>query len=83
MARPKHTQAHLPRTVSKNQSEFFKKRTRDQMKYYMDSKLIEVGVDPSNVIYRWKTEDKGRSELWTISAYWGESRCKIEAGEPL
>ena len=50
MATPKHTQAHLTRTVPKDQSEFFKKRTRDSMEYYMGAKLIEVGVDPKNWI---------------------------------
>lgn len=77
----KHTQAHLSRTVPKNQSEFFKQRTRQQMEYYMGAKLLEVGVDPQTTTYRWKTEDKGSSEEWTVSAYWGESRQKLEAEE--
>ena len=54
MAKP--TQAHLPKRVNPNQSEFFKQRTRDQMEYYMGAKLIEVGVDPKSAIYRWSIE---------------------------
>jgi len=81
MAKPKHTQAHLSRTVPKNQSEFFKQRTRDSMTYYMGAKLIEVGVNPKNTIYRWKTEVDGGNEIITVSAYWGETREKIEAEE--
>ena len=81
MAKPKHTQAHLSRTVPKNQSAFFKKRTRDSMTYYMGAKLIEVGVNPKNTIYRWKTEIDGGNEIITVSAYWGETREKIEAEE--
>ncbi|PSN13487.1 hypothetical protein C7271_22475 [filamentous cyanobacterium CCP5] len=77
----KHTQAHLSRTVPKNQSEFFKQRTRQKMEYYMGAKLLEVGVDPETTIYRWKAEDKGSSEEWTVSAYWGDSREKLEAEE--
>ncbi|HEY9877189.1 MAG TPA: hypothetical protein V6D29_01975 [Leptolyngbyaceae cyanobacterium] len=79
----KHTQAHMSRTVPKAQSEFIKQRTRSQMEYYMGAKLIEVGVNPKSAIYRWATEDKGSNEVWTYSAYWGESREKIEAGESL
>jgi hypothetical protein len=81
MAKPKHTQAHLSRKVPKNQSEFFKQRTRDSMEYYMGAKLIEVGVNPKNTIYRWTSEIEGSQEVITVSAYWGESREKIEAAE--
>lgn len=77
----KHTQAHLSRTLPKNQSEFTKQRTRSQMEYYMGAKLIEVGVNPKQAIYRWKSEDKGSSEVWTYSAYWGDSKAKVEAEE--
>jgi hypothetical protein len=83
MAKPKHTQAHLSRSIPKGQSEFFKKRTRSSMEYYMGAKLIEVGVNPKNTIYRWTSEIKGDKEVITCSAYWGESRQKIEAGEGL
>ncbi|WP_035984675.1 hypothetical protein [Leptolyngbya sp. KIOST-1] len=81
MAQPRHTQAHLSRTVPKGQSEFFKKRTRDSMEYYMGAKLLEVGVNPKNTVYRWTSEIKGSQEVITVSAYWGESREKLEAEE--
>ncbi len=81
MAQPKHTQAHLSRAIPKGQSEFFKKRTRDSMEYYMGAKLIEVGVNPKNTIYRWTSEIKGTKEVISVHAYWGESRKKIEAEE--
>lgn len=77
----KHTQAHLSRTIPKTQSEFLKQRTRTQMEYYMGAKLIEVGVNPKVAIYRWATEDKGSNEVWTYSAFWGDSREKVERGE--
>lgn len=77
----KHTQAHMSRTVPKSQAEFFKQRTRNQMEYYMGAKLIEVGVNPKSAIYRWTTEEQGSNEVWTYSAYWGDSREKIEAEE--
>ncbi|MBD1914737.1 MULTISPECIES: hypothetical protein [Cyanophyceae] len=81
MPQSKHTQAHLSRTVPKDQSEFFKKRTRDSMEYYMGAKLLEVGINPKNTVYRWKSEIKGSQEEITISAYWGDSREKLEAEE--
>lgn len=81
MATPKHTQAHLSRTVPKHQSEFFKQRTRSSMEYYMGAKLLEVGVNPKNTIYRWSSTIQGEQEVITISAYWGESRRKLEGGE--
>lgn len=74
----KHTQAHLSRTIPKNQPEFLKDRTKQQMEYYMGAKLLEVGVNPKIAIYRWATEDKGNNEVWTYSAYWGESKEKME-----
>ncbi|MDB9524474.1 hypothetical protein PN498_00615 [Oscillatoria sp. CS-180] len=81
MPKPKHTQAHLSRTVLKNDSPFKKKRTRDSMTYYMGAKLIEVGVNPKKTIYRWKTEIQDDKEVITVSAYWDEMREKIEAEE--
>lgn len=77
----KHTQAHITKNVPKNQHEFYKNRIRTQTEYYMGAKLLEVGVNPKIAIYRWKIEDDGRNEKWTYSAYWGESREKIEAEE--
>jgi hypothetical protein len=51
------------------------------MEYYMGAKLLEVGVNPKNTIYRWSSAMKGDQEVITISAYWGESRRKIEGVE--
>lgn len=81
MPKSKHTQAHLSRTVQKNESAFQKQRTRDSMTYYMGAKLLEVGVNPKKTIYRWKSEVEGDQETITVSAYWGETREKIEAEE--
>jgi hypothetical protein len=81
MPQPKHTQAHLSRAIPKGESEFSKKRTRDSMEYYMGAKLLEVGVNPKNTIYRWTSEIKGTKEVISIHAYWGASREKIEAEE--
>ncbi|MEM9162879.1 MAG: hypothetical protein AAGC54_07400 [Cyanobacteria bacterium P01_F01_bin.4] len=79
MAKP--TQAHITKMIPKGQSEFFKQRTFTQTEYYMGAKLIEVGVNPKIAIYRWTREDKGAKEAWTYSAYWGESREKVEKEE--
>lgn len=78
----KHTQAHISKTISKSESAFLRDRTLKQTEYYMGAKLLEVGVNPNKgVIYRWQTLDKGNSEEWIYSAYWGDSREKIEAEE--
>ena len=80
MAKP--TQAHISKVIPKQESELFRQRTLKQTEYYMGAKLLEVGVNPNKgVIYRWKTVDKGDKQEWTYSAYWGESREKIEAEE--
>ncbi|MEM7795241.1 MAG: hypothetical protein AAF579_12440 [Cyanobacteria bacterium P01_C01_bin.118] len=81
MARQKPTQAHITKLIPKSQSAFLKARTKKQTEYYMGAKLIEVGVNPDKAIYRWKILDKGPKEEWTYSAYWGDSREKIESEE--
>ncbi len=81
MVRKKPTQAHITKLISKSQSEFLKARTKKQTEYYMGAKLIEVGINPDQAIYRWKVVDKGLKEEWTYSAYWGDSKEKIEAAE--
>ena len=73
----KHTQAHITRTIESNKSDFFKTRTKEQMHYYMGAKLIEIGIEPKSVLYRWSMELKGNSEVWTYSAYWGDSKDKL------
>ncbi|MGI8936396.1 hypothetical protein [Leptolyngbya sp. BC1307] len=78
----KHTQAHISKTLPKNESAFTRDRTLKQTEYYMGAKLLEIGVNPNKgVIYRWSTVDKGNSEEWTYSAYWGDSREKLESEE--
>jgi hypothetical protein len=44
------------------------------MEYCMGAKLIEVGVDPKAVIYRWTAKEVGDYQEWTYSAYWGDSQ---------
>jgi hypothetical protein len=73
----KHTQAHLPRTIEKYLPPNVKEMEKRKMEYYMGAKLLEVGVDPKLPIYRWTKEDKGDREVWTYSAYWGDSKERI------
>jgi hypothetical protein len=73
----KHTQAHITRTIASNKPDFFKTRTKEQMHYYMGAKLIEIGIEPKAVLYRWSMEAKGNNEVWTYSAYWGDSKDKL------
>lgn len=80
----KHTQAHMSKTIEKYRSEAAKEMAKKQMEYYMGAKLIEIGVEPKSAIYRWTLEEKGSSEVWTYSAYWGDSKEKVlreEAGQ--
>jgi hypothetical protein len=73
----RHTQAHMSRSISKNKPDAFKDMTKNQMEYYMGAKLIEIGVNPKSAIYRWSVETKGNDELWTYSAYWGDSKEQL------
>ena len=79
MAKP--TQAHLERTVNKNDPLEVRQQTLSQMQYYMGAKLIEVRVDPQAVMYRWSIENQEDLQICTLSAFWGESRKKILSGE--
>ena len=82
MSRP--TQAHLDRTIKKDQPLAVKQKTLSQMQYYMGAKLIEVGVDPQSVTYRWMVKDKDSEQVCILSAFWGESQEKLLSGkEPL
>ena len=80
-AMAKHTQAHLTRTLNKNQPWDLKQRTKSQMEYYMGAKLLEIGVDPQSAIYRWSVEAKDGEEAWTYSAFWGESKEQLLSGK--
>jgi hypothetical protein len=64
----------MSRTIAKNKSSEAKDLTKRQMEYYMGAKLIEIGVNPKSAIYRWSSETKGNNEVWTYSAYWGDSK---------
>lgn len=77
----KSTQAHLSRTVNKNQPLELRHKTLSQMQYYMGAKLIEVGVDPQSVMYRWSVKNQEDEQICTLSAFWGESRTKLLSGE--
>ena len=77
----RHTQAHLNRTIKKDQAWALKERTFHQMEYYMGAKLIEIGVNPKSAIYRWSVKRKNGSQIWTYSAYWGESKERLLSGE--
>lgn len=73
----RHTQAHMSRTLDKNQPSGVKDMTKRQMEYYMGAKLLEIGVDPQLAILRWSLETKGNKEVWTCSAYWGDSKDQL------
>ncbi len=78
----KHTQAHLTRTIDIDQPTALKQRTFHQMEYYMGAKLIEIGVDPKSAVYRWSVSRKDNQQVWTIKAYWGESKENL-SNQPL
>ena len=80
----RHTQAHLDRKIKKNLPLEVRKQTLSQMKYYMGAKLIEVGIDPQAVMYRWSVKNLEDEQICTLSAYWGESKERLLSGkEPL
>ena len=80
---PKSTQAHLSRTVKKDQPLALRQKTLSQMQYYMGAKLIEVGIDPQSelITYRWSVKNQDNEQICTLSAFWGESRQKLLSGE--
>ena len=49
----KSTQAHLSVTLTKNLSLAHKEQKRKQKEYYMGAKLIEIGLNPQQAVYRW------------------------------
>lgn len=73
----RHTQAHMSRSINKSRPDAAKDMTKRQMEYYMGAKLLEIGVEPKSAIYRWSLETKGNDEVWTYSAYWGESKDQL------
>ena len=78
---PKPTQAHLERTVNKNDPLEVRQKTLSQMQYYMGAKLVEVRVNPQAVMYRWSIENRDDQQICTLSAFWGNSKQKILSGE--
>lgn len=74
----KHTQAHMTRKMPLKQSKFLRERTLDQMEYYMGAKLLEIGVDPKSAVYRWSRAVEGDREVVTYSAYWGDSKERLD-----
>ena len=78
---PKPTQAHLDRTIDKKQPLEIRQKTLSQMSYYMGAKLLEVGIDPQAVTYRWSVKDQKKEQICTLSAFWGSSRKKLLSGE--
>jgi hypothetical protein len=79
MAKP--TQAHLERTINKNDPIEVRQQTLSQMQYYMGAKLVEVRIDPQKVIYRWSIKDRDERQICTLSAFWGESQRQLLSGE--
>ncbi len=77
----KHTQAHITRTVNKNQPSAVLEQTQSQMEYYMGAKLIDIGVNPQSAIYRWSVSNKDDEKLWTLTAYWDDSKEKLLSGQ--
>lgn len=78
---PKPTQAHLERTINRKDPIEDRQKTLNQMHYYMGAKLVEVRIDPQKVMYRWSVEDQGDLQIFTLSAFWGNSRQKILSGD--
>lgn len=78
---PKPTQAHLDRTIKKNLPLEVRQQTLGQMQYYMGAKLIEVGIDPQAVIYRWSVESLEDEQVCILSAFWGDSKERLLSGE--
>lgn len=79
MSRP--TQAHLDRTIKKNLPLDVRQQTLSQMQYYMGAKLIEVGIDPQAVIYRWSVKSLEDEQMVILSAFWGDSKERLLSGE--
>lgn len=78
---PKPTQAHLERTINRQDPIEERQKTLNQMQYYMGAKLVEVRIDPQKVMYRWSVKDNGDLQTFTLSAFWGDSQKKLLSGE--
>lgn len=78
---PKPSQAHLERTINKNDPLEVRQQTLSQMQYYMGAKLVEVRINPQKVMYRWSIKNQGDRQICTLSAFWGDSQQKILSGK--
>lgn len=78
---PKPSQAHLERTINKNDPLEVRQQTLNQMQYYMGAKLLEVRIHPKTVMYRWSIANQEDKQICTLSAFWGNSKQKILSGE--
>lgn len=79
----KSTQAHLERTIQKDQPVEARQQELKKMNYYMGAKLLEIGVDPQSpeILYRWSIKTEGNQQFCTLSAFWGDSKAKLLSGE--
>jgi len=79
----KPTQAHLERTLNREQPLEARQQVLRQMNYYMGAKLLEVGIDPKSpeVLYRWSVKTEGNEQTCTLSAFWGQSKAELLSGE--
>lgn len=75
----KSTKAQISQSWPLRASNGYKLQKKDQMKYYMGAKLLEVGVNPKRCEYRWTVsrDQENQEETWTYSAYWGDSKAKL------
>jgi hypothetical protein len=46
----------------------------------MGAQLIEIGVEPTSVLYRWSVQNNDSEQICTISAFWGQSRENLMSG---
>lgn len=78
---PRPTQAHLERTINKNDPLEVRQQTLSQMQYYMGAKLVEVRIDPQKVMYRWSIKNQDDKQICKLSAFWGDSQQEILSGK--
>lgn len=79
----KSTQAHLERTIQKDQPVEARQQELKKMNYYMGAKLLEIGVDPQSpeILYRWSIKTDRNQQFCTLSAFWGDSKAKLLSGD--
>ncbi len=77
----KSTHAHLTFTLQKESSFAEKEQIKRQKEYYMGAKLLEIGIEPKDAVYRWSLETNVHEEIWTYSAFWGASKEQLLSGQ--